>query len=97
MIATYVSGIDNEKNIIKAIHDVAYCGLNENLKKFVKEIFPDVTNQDVLKANSLGGIYKRDLEIILHGKSVRNQCQKRSWKQCTSRKSGRFYSFFKYY
>lgn len=80
MITTYVSGTDNEKNIVKAIHDVKYCDLNDNLKKFVKEIFPDVRNDDVLKANCLGGIYKRDLEIILHEKSVRNQCQKRSRK-----------------
>ena len=59
-----ISGFDNEKNIVKSIDGLQFRQLNDNLKKFIKELFPEITDNDILKANALGGIYKRDLEII---------------------------------
>lgn len=67
-----ISGFDNERNIVNSINGFHFYELNSNLKRFVKELFPEINNNDVLIANSLGGIYKRDLEIILNGKSIRS-------------------------
>lgn len=80
MIKTEISGIDNEKNIVGAINNKQYCELNKNLQKFIKELFPEIKENDVVKVNSLGGIYKRDLEIIYNNKSIRSECEKRSRK-----------------
>lgn len=66
-----ISGFDNEKNIVKSINGLQFRQLNDNLKKFIKELFPEITDNDILKANALGGIYKRDLEIIFNNKSIR--------------------------
>ncbi len=66
-----ISGFDNEKNIVKSIDGLQFRQLNDNLKKFIKELFPEITDNDILKANALGGIYKRDLEIIFNNKSIR--------------------------
>lgn len=66
-----ISGFDNEKNIFKSIDGLQFRQLNDNLKKFIKELFPEITDNDILKANALGGIYKRDLEIIFNNKSIR--------------------------
>ena len=59
-----ISGFDNEKNIVKSIDGLQFRQLNDNLKKFIKELFPEITDNDILKANALGGIYKRDLEKL---------------------------------
>lgn len=72
MINTKASGIDNEKNIVNAINNKKFNELNLNLQSFIKEIFPEISSNDILIANSLGGIYKRDLEIIFNEKSIRN-------------------------
>lgn len=66
-----ISGFDNEKNIVKSIDGLQFRQLNDNLKKFIKELSPEITDNDILKANALGGIYKRDLEIIFNNKSIR--------------------------
>ncbi len=67
-----ISGFDNEKNLVNAINGLQFKELNNNLKMFIKELFPDILDNDVVRANALGGIYKRDLEIIFNGKSIRS-------------------------
>lgn len=72
MIKSKVSGNTNEKNIVESIDGLKFEDLNTNLQQFVKELFPEICDNDILKCNALGGIYKRDLEIIFKDKSIRS-------------------------
>ena len=67
-----ISGFDNEKNLVSAMDGFKFKELNNNLKLFIKELFPDIMDNDVIRVSPLGGIYKRDLEIIFNNESVRN-------------------------
>lgn len=62
-------GFDNEIALIEAINGKSYRSLNENLKKFIKAVFPYVSDNDVVHCQKHGGFDKADLSLTLNGVS----------------------------
>ena len=64
-------GIANEYVIIKAINNKKYLKLNDNLKSFIKFIFPDIKDNDILECKKIKTLDKADI-YIKHNNIIKN-------------------------
>ena len=58
-------GVLNEKALIGALNDKAVSDLSQNLKKFVKVLFPKCSDNDMVKCSKQGGNAKGDLQFVM--------------------------------
>ena len=58
-------GVKNERALIGALNGKAVSDLNQNLKKFVKDLFPDCKDNDVVKCTKQGENAKGDLQVAI--------------------------------
>jgi len=58
-------GVKNERALIDALNVKVVSGLNQNLKKFVKDLFPDCKDNDVVKCTKQGENAKGDLQVAI--------------------------------
>lgn len=60
------NGIKNECELEKSINNIKFCDLNDNLKSFVKFIFNDIKEDDILKCKRYKTFDKADIYIKLN-------------------------------
>jgi len=65
-MSSNVAGFQNEDNLINYLNNKTYNQLNQNMKKFVKFIFPNIRKFDIIKAFPGKKGQKPDLEIIVN-------------------------------
>mgnify|MGYP003976103505 CR=1 FL=1 len=58
-------GVLNEKALIKSLDNKTLSELNENLKKFVKFLFPNCKDNDRIKCEKQGENAKGDIQVIV--------------------------------
>ena len=58
-------GVLNEKALIGALNDKAVSDLSQNLKKFVKVLFPKCSDNGMVKCSKQGGNAKGDLQFVM--------------------------------
>ena len=56
-------GFDNEKRIVNNLNNQRFTDLNNNLKEFVRDLFPEINNEEIICASCDGGQNKSDLLI----------------------------------
>lgn len=59
-------GFSNEEQIILAINNKLFKDLNDNLKKFIHFIYPDIKSTTLLKAIKISRTHKPDIVIIIN-------------------------------
>ncbi len=59
------NGVKNERALIGALNVKVVSGLNQNLKKFVKVLFPKCSDNDMVKCSKQGGNAKGDLQVAI--------------------------------
>ena len=62
------SGFQNETDLISALSNKLYAELNDNLKKFISFLFPQVNNNDKIKCYSGMVGQKPDIIIEINNK-----------------------------
>lgn len=60
-------GYQNECNFVDAINNKKYCDLNNNIKKFIKFIFENIKDDDILECKRYRTFDKADVYIKLNG------------------------------
>ena len=62
-------GFDNENLLINNLNEKKYMELNDNLKKFVEYINPDIKNTDIIYCEKHAGLNKTDLSLKIGDES----------------------------
>lgn len=57
------NGINNENNIINSLNGKAYLELNNNLKTFIRYLFKDIKDNDVIISGKIKGVVKVDIFV----------------------------------
>lgn len=59
-------GIINEKTIINSLEGKYYYELNDNMKKFIYFIYPNIGLNDIIYSRKVNNLYKTDIVIKIN-------------------------------
>jgi len=58
-------GFDNETLIVEALNEQRFSDLTSNMQKLITSLYPTIQEDDTIKAEKLGTVFKSDIEVVI--------------------------------